>query len=56
MLSPSERTKLITEIGTRLSNQDWPLIDLTLHQFSLPTEYDWRNSLCLCNRNGPRWI
>jgi hypothetical protein len=44
MLSPSERTRLITEIGTRLSNQDWPLIDLTLHQFSLPTEYDWRGT------------
>jgi TIR domain len=41
VLSPSERTKLITEIATRLSRYDWSLIDLTLHQFSLPSEDTW---------------
>lgn len=37
MSTPSERINLIREIAARLSNEEWPLIDLTLGQFGLPT-------------------
>lgn len=40
-LSPSERIKIITEASRRLANEDWPLIDLTLNQFGLPTSESW---------------
>lgn len=36
-LSASLRIKLLTEISDRLQMEDWPLIDLTLSQFGLPT-------------------
>ena len=36
-MTPSERIKYIRKIGTRLGSEDWPLIDLTLKQFKLPT-------------------
>ncbi len=42
MLTPSERVKLITEIARRLGEEQWPVVDLTLRQFSLPTDDDWR--------------
>ncbi|HVT59463.1 MAG TPA: toll/interleukin-1 receptor domain-containing protein [Thermoanaerobaculia bacterium] len=42
LLSPSERVTLIQEIATRLSHNDWPVIDLTLRQFGLPTFDDWQ--------------
>lgn len=40
-LTPSERIILIKEIGQRLAREDWPLIDVTLKQFSLPWTNEW---------------
>lgn len=42
MLSPSEKIRIITEISRRLSQEGWPIIDLTLRQFSLPTTDNWQ--------------
>lgn len=42
MLAPTHRITLIKEISSRLSKEDWPLVDVTLSQFGLPTEYEWR--------------
>jgi len=36
-LSPSQRILLAKEISKRLENEEWPLLDLTLNQFDLPT-------------------
>jgi len=44
MLTPSERIKLIKEISRRLSSEEWPVIDLSLKQFSLPWSNDWSRS------------
>jgi hypothetical protein len=41
MLTPSERINAIQEIASRLSKEEWPLIDLTLKQFSLPWSNEW---------------
>jgi len=43
-LSPSQRIALIKEITGRLATEDWPLIDVTLKQFSLPWTDDWQGS------------
>jgi hypothetical protein len=43
-LSPSERIKIITSISTRLGEENWSLIDLTLSQFELPTTESWGGS------------
>lgn len=40
-LSPSQRVLLIKEIATRLSTEDYSLIDLTLKQFSMPWSDQW---------------
>jgi hypothetical protein len=40
-LSPSERVTLMKEITTRLANEEWPFIDVTLKQFSLPWSEQW---------------
>ncbi len=40
-LSPSQRILLFKEIANRLSAEDWPLIDLTLKQFSLSWSDSW---------------
>jgi nucleoside 2-deoxyribosyltransferase len=40
-LSPSQRILLIKEIATRLSTEQYPLIDVTLKQFSLPWSDGW---------------
>lgn len=40
-LSASQRIKLLTEISDRLQMEEWPLIDLTLSQFGLPTSDEW---------------
>lgn len=40
-LTPSERVFLIKEASGRLAQEEWPLIDLTLRQFSLPTTDGW---------------
>lgn len=41
MLTPSEGINAIQEIASRLSKEEWPLIDLTLKQFSLPWSNEW---------------
>ena len=40
-LTPSQRISLLKEIAQRLANEDWPLIDVTLKQFSLPWAAEW---------------
>jgi hypothetical protein len=35
-LTPSQRLTLMKEIAQRLGNEEWPLVDTTLKQFSLP--------------------
>ena len=40
-LSPSDRVRIISEIGQRLGTEDWTLIDLTLRQFKLRWTDDW---------------
>jgi hypothetical protein len=41
-LSPSQRILLMKEISARLANESWPLIDVTLKQFSLPWADQWQ--------------
>ncbi len=43
-LSPSQRITLMKEIAVRLSSEEWPLIDVTLKQFSLPWSDGWQDS------------
>lgn len=43
-LSPSQRVVLMKEIASRLSTEDWPLIDVTLKQFSLPWSNEWNGT------------
>lgn len=40
-MTPSERISVISEIASRLSGAEWPLIDLTLKQFGLPWTDQW---------------
>lgn len=42
--TPSERIHLIQEITEKLSIEDWPIIDLTLTQFNLPTTDQWNQN------------
>lgn len=41
-LSASKRILLLKEISQRLRVEEWPLIDLTLSQFHLPTSDTWQ--------------
>jgi len=41
LLSPSQRISLMKEISARLAAEEWPLIDVTLKQFSLPWSDQW---------------
>lgn len=41
-MTPSERIKLIQEIGRRLAPEEWPVIDLTLKQFGLRCTDEWQ--------------
>lgn len=41
-LSASKRITLLKEISARLHMEEWPLIDLTLSQFGLPTTNEWQ--------------
>ena len=41
-LFPSQRVVLIRGISDRLGTEDYPLIDVTLRQFSMPWSDDWR--------------
>lgn len=43
-LTPSQRITLIKEVTSRLSYEEWPLIDLTLHEFGLPTTDMWNGN------------
>jgi len=43
-MSPSQRILLMKEIATRLGAEDWPLIDVTLKQFSLPWANEWQGT------------
>ncbi len=40
-LTASQRVQLLKEIGNRLGAEEWPLIDVTLSQFKLPTNDEW---------------
>lgn len=40
-LSPSQRVTLVKQVADRLADEDWPLIDLTLKEFDLPTTDTW---------------
>lgn len=42
-LTSSERINLIRQCVGRLMSEDWPIIDLTLNGFGLPTEEVWNN-------------
>ena len=41
-LSPSERVRIISEVGKRLGTEEWNVIDVTLRQFRLPWTDDWQ--------------
>ena len=43
-LTPSQRITLLKEISTRLGAESWPLIDVTLKQFSAPTSTEWNGT------------
>ena len=43
-LSPSQRIKLIKEIADRLASEEYPLIDVTLKQFSMDTSNEWSDT------------
>jgi hypothetical protein len=40
-MKPGERVDLIREISERMNQEDWPMVDLILRQFHLPTEDTW---------------
>lgn len=42
-LTPSQRVTLVKEISRRLSGEEWPLIDVTLKAFGLPTTDSWNS-------------
>lgn len=41
-LSASKRIALIKEVTSRLQAEEWPLVDITLTQFGLPTSEYWQ--------------
>ena len=43
-LTASQRIGLMKEIASRLSTEEWPLIDVTLKQFHLPWSDQWDGS------------
>lgn len=43
-MTPSDRVRLISEIGRRLGAENWALIDVTLGQFNLPRSDDWHQN------------
>lgn len=43
-LTPSQRVTLIKQISSRLADEEWPLIDLTLKEFGLPITDTWSES------------
>lgn len=43
-LTASKRIELLKEISNRLQEEEWPLIDVTLTQFGLPTSETWQQN------------
>jgi|GEM_PF-1911388 len=43
-LSASKRISLLKEISDRFQMEEWPLIDLTLSQFGMPTSDEWQGN------------
>ena len=43
-LTPSERITLMKEVSRRLAAEEYPLIDITLKQFSLPWSNEWEGT------------
>jgi hypothetical protein len=43
-LTASARIKLLTAIANHLAGEEWPIVDLTLSQFGLPTSDVWSSS------------
>lgn len=41
MLTPSQRILLLKEISSRLQQEEWPLVDVTLSQFKLSVSDSW---------------
>lgn len=48
MLTASQRIKVLKEVSSRLSMEEWSLIDITLSQFKLPTADTWDSA----NKSG----
>lgn len=44
-LSPSQRISLKKEIAARLATENWPLVDATLKEFSLPWSNEWSGEI-----------
>lgn len=40
-MKPGERVDLIREISERMNQDEWPMVDLILRQFNLPTADSW---------------
>lgn len=43
-LTASQRISFLKEISTRLETEEWPLVDVTLSQFGLPTSDEWQGN------------
>ena len=43
-LTASKRVQFLKEIGSRLGEEEWPLIDVTLSQFGCPTQNQWNGA------------
>lgn len=41
-MTPSQRVTLLKEISGRLAAEEWPVIDVTLDHFGLPTSDEWQ--------------
>jgi len=44
-MTPSQRVSLLKQIAFRLSEEQWPLVDLTLSQFGLPIQKTWSGTI-----------
>ena len=40
-MNPGERVDLIKEISQRMNQEEWPLVDMILQQFEMPTSETW---------------
>jgi hypothetical protein len=43
-LTASQRVNFLKEIGNRLDVEEWPLVDVTLSTFGLPTTDEWQGN------------